>query len=411
MDRRDFLEHSVLAAGTGLLASVPLALTTKRSPKNGLDSETTSPSFIGPFFSYPYTAAGKVNDTLMDATVHLRLQDLFEGVTSDTKVRGTVYIWQYEDFGTKQSQMTGPAVSSAKAFTDRIGQLLTNRDAQFIVDVRYMNSATRTAFQTLGLSVHEDSNSAAGGGILHSKFFTFSHLRFPPGQTPSGYPSEMNNVVAVLSANIDNSMFKAANNLLIMHGNQELHDTFVTLWEYIRAHPHAHQSDAVSRLCGDVYVASFPRNTDYVAQILSKVFLQRGRWGDDPPKIRIAMYLFSREAISNLLVFLSLLGADIKVVLTNDSGNADLDKLFGMFGIESRLLPNNAGVMHSKYILVDADYELGDVVKRRKIVWTGSHNYTTPALKENDEIIIRVPDSGVYSAYLSDWHRLWNLAG
>jgi hypothetical protein len=311
--------------------------------------------------------------------------------------------------------MTGPAVSSPKAFTDRIGALLHNVDAKFIVDASYLNTATRNAFASLGLTVYEDNDHANGGGILHSKFFTFSHLKFPPGRTPSGYPSEMQNVVAVLSANIDNSMYQAANNLLIMHGNQELYDTFVTLWEYIRAHPRAQSSAAVGRLCGNVYVVSFPRSTDYVAQILWKVFQQRQgifpAWGDDPPKIRIAMYHFTRDAVANGLVLLSFLGADVKVILTNEDNNSDMDKMFGMFGIDSRILPNNKGVMHSKYLLLDADYELDDVVKRRKIVWTGSHNYTNPALKENDEIMIRVPDAGVYNGYLDDWHKLWSLAG
>jgi phosphatidylserine/phosphatidylglycerophosphate/cardiolipin synthase-like enzyme len=125
------------------------------------------------------------------------------------------------------------------------------------------------------------------------------------------------------------------------------------------------------------------------------------------------MYLFTpgRERVRNLLAAMSLLGADVKVVLSSSSGSAEeLDSYFGAFGIGSRLLPNNPGVMHSKYLLIDADYELQDVVQRRRIVWTGSHNYTQSALEENDEILIRVAQPSVYGGYLGDWTRLWNLA-
>lgn len=375
-------------------------------------------SFVGPFFSYPYNSRGEVEDLLMDATIHTRLGDLFAGITSNTVIRGTLYIWLYEDFGSKQAQMTGPVVSSPKAFTDSVHAALVRSgatDVHFIVDQKYMNTATRDAFSMMNLPITEDTSSRNDDGILHSKFFTFSTLQFPAGVIPSGFPARMDHVVAVLSANVDNSMYRAANNLLIMHGNATLYQTFVDLWNYIRAHPNARRADATSRLCDDVYVWSFPRSSDTIVRILDKVREEMG--SRNPPRIRLAMYLFSRTEIQNRLIDLAAAGADVKVVLTSYSHkgakeNRDLENTFDAHDVRTRLLPNRTvGVMHSKYLLVDARYELQDVVGRRKIVWTGSHNYTGPALDENDEVLIRVTDPVVYAKYLDDWNCLWDLAG
>jgi hypothetical protein len=375
-------------------------------------------SFVGPFFSYPYNSRGEVEDLRMDATVHARLADLFAGITTTTIVRGSLYIWLYEDFGLKQTQMSGPVVSSPKAFTDAVHAALVRSGAtnvHFIVDQKYVNTATRNAFSKMSFPVTEDASSSSDDGILHSKFFTFSELQFAPGAVPGGFPARMTHVVAVLSANVDNAMYRAANNLLIMYGNAILYQTFVDLWNYINTHPNARRADATSRLCGDVYVWSFPRSSDTIVRILDKVAKEMGP--RNPPRIRVAMYLFTRTEIRDRLIDLARNGADVKVVLSSYSHkgnkeNRDLENRLDAHGVKARLLPNRTvGVMHSKYLLVDARYELEDATRRRRIVWTGSHNYTGAALAENDEVLIRVTDSAVYTKYLNDWNRLWDLAG
>lgn len=41
----------------------------------------------------------------------------------------------------------------------------------------------------------------------------------------------------------------------------------------------------------------------------------------------------------------------------------------------------------------------------RRVVFTGSHNWTGPALDSNDETMLRVIDDGVYDAFVADWTR------
>jgi hypothetical protein len=143
----------------------------------------------------------------MDATVHEKLADLFRGVTPGTRVRGAVYIWRYEDFGSEQDHMYGPMVSSPKAFTEVVSAAeRTTNDMHFIIDEKYVTVDNRPQIQHLAL----DMNSAeSDGGIMHSKFFTFSNLAYPATQVPVGFPQIMSRVVAVTSANIDNEMYRA----------------------------------------------------------------------------------------------------------------------------------------------------------------------------------------------------------
>ena len=58
--------------------------------------------------------------------------------------------------------------------------------------------------------------------------------------------------------------------------------------------------------------------------------------------------------------------------------------------------------IHSKYLLMDAVYE----GTRRQMVFTGSHNYTGPALTENDETLLRLAHPQLYADFLADWQRL-----
>jgi phosphatidylserine/phosphatidylglycerophosphate/cardiolipin synthase-like enzyme len=37
-------------------------------------------------------------------------------------------------------------------------------------------------------------------------------------------------------------------------------------------------------------------------------------------------------------------------------------------------------------------------------VWTGSHNYTGGALRNNDEALLRVDDATVFNAFVHNWN-------
>jgi phosphatidylserine/phosphatidylglycerophosphate/cardiolipin synthase-like enzyme len=64
--------------------------------------------------------------------------------------------------------------------------------------------------------------------------------------------------------------------------------------------------------------------------------------------------------------------------------------------------------LHSKYLLIDARYA-GSTAARR-LVFTGSHNYTGPALTSNDETLLRIEDPAVFAAFLADWGQIKSAA-
>jgi phosphatidylserine/phosphatidylglycerophosphate/cardiolipin synthase-like enzyme len=64
--------------------------------------------------------------------------------------------------------------------------------------------------------------------------------------------------------------------------------------------------------------------------------------------------------------------------------------------------------LHSKYLLIDAKYA-GSTAARR-LVFTGSHNYTGPALTSNDETLLRIEDPAVFAAFLVDWGNIRSAA-
>ena len=57
--------------------------------------------------------------------------------------------------------------------------------------------------------------------------------------------------------------------------------------------------------------------------------------------------------------------------------------------------------IHSKYLLISSRYA-GSTAPRR-LLWTGSHNYTGNALRNNDELLLRVEDDALFAAFQDDW--------
>jgi phosphatidylserine/phosphatidylglycerophosphate/cardiolipin synthase-like enzyme len=51
-----------------------------------------------------------------------------------------------------------------------------------------------------------------------------------------------------------------------------------------------------------------------------------------------------------------------------------------------------------------------DSTTHRRLVFTGSHNWTGPALTINDETLLWVENDGVFDAYLADWPRVRTAA-
>ncbi len=65
-----------------------------------------------------------------------------------------------------------------------------------------------------------------------------------------------------------------------------------------------------------------------------------------------------------------------------------------------------SGILHHKYLLVDADYpEYGPAV------WTGSFNFSSSANERNDENVVVIHDAAIANQYLQEFAEIYHNAG
>ncbi|MET8869707.1 phospholipase D-like domain-containing protein [Nonomuraea sp. NPDC004580] len=59
--------------------------------------------------------------------------------------------------------------------------------------------------------------------------------------------------------------------------------------------------------------------------------------------------------------------------------------------------------MHSKYLLVEGKYY---GVPDRKIVWTGSHNWSWNSLRQADEALLQLEDNAIFDRFRSNYYAV-----
>ncbi|MFD5324567.1 phospholipase D-like domain-containing protein [Streptomyces sp. NPDC127092] len=146
-------------------------------------------------------------------------------------------------------------------------------------------------------------------------------------------------------------------------------------------------------------------STDTVKLILDNVSCAGGT------QVRMAANLFTRDEVASKLV--ALKNAGCSVILAHDGAPGSMSA-----GVESVISgkltqrvqcyeDRGTGVakagLHSKYLLVEGTY---DGVAGRKLVWTGSHNYTYPALRANDETLLKIDNAALFGLYKTNHQYL-----
>ncbi|MFF1696068.1 phospholipase D-like domain-containing protein [Streptomyces sp. NPDC058257] len=141
--------------------------------------------------------------------------------------------------------------------------------------------------------------------------------------------------------------------------------------------------------------------------------------------IRASIFKITREQIADKLVSLKKAGCTVSIVYAEtDSAKSQggtpgtWEALHKSGGPTIRCFnddrdPLHPGtklvtpfIIHSKYLLIDGKYD----GKQNKISFTGSQNYTAPALRENDEAIVKVDDDSVHDAYRAHFDHVRAVA-
>ncbi len=125
--------------------------------------------------------------------------------------------------------------------------------------------------------------------------------------------------------------------------------------------------------------------------------------------VRVVMAAFTRSEVSEKLRTMDNAGCYVEVVYRDDAVGAgvksDLLNRSGPYnGIRSWYFPaSTTRTLHSKYLAIEGYYA---GAANQKLVWTGSHNYTYPALRANDEVLLRIEGAGFHDAFRQNFRDI-----
>ncbi|MEV6649366.1 phospholipase D-like domain-containing protein [Streptomyces sp. NPDC051219] len=245
------------------------------------------------------------------------------------------------------------------------------------------------------------------GTINHNKFFLFSQV------------GGANKVVVQTSANMTNLQRTDLFNNAVTIVDGGLYDLyqayFADLLKYGTGAGLSHYYKTPSSGAYKTYF--FPRqeaagtefnndpSTDTVKLILDNVGCAGGT------EVRMAANLFTRNAVAQRLV--ALKNAGCSVTLAHDGtpgamGTVVESTVSGKLTQRVECYEDRgAGVakagLHSKYLLVKGVY---DGVAGKKLVFAGSHNYTYPALRANDETLLKIDNAALYDQFKANHDQL-----
>ncbi|WP_086851464.1 phospholipase D-like domain-containing protein [Amycolatopsis kentuckyensis] len=114
----------------------------------------------------------------------------------------------------------------------------------------------------------------------------------------------------------------------------------------------------------------------------------------------------SRTPVVTELVRIAKLGCKVRIVY-DDLGTAALAALKGKANVTLKKFNTTANdreiTVHSKYMLYTGNYS---EKAGRQLVFTGSHNISGAALRDNDEILIKVENAGISAAYQDNFSTI-----
>ncbi|MFE9256966.1 phosphatidylserine/phosphatidylglycerophosphate/cardiolipin synthase family protein [Streptomyces sp. NPDC006879] len=243
--------------------------------------------------------------------------------------------------------------------------------------------------------------------INHNKFFLFSQT------------AGVKNVVFQTSANLTATQLNQYYNNAVTISRVELYDAYRSYWkaQLTQGQGAGLPEYASTTQAGPYESTFFPRaEGDPVVDLLGKVDCARYP-GGEATKVRVAMFAFTRPEVAQELVRLRAAGCSVYVYYNGESGNLGSEVRQTLMGgglnslricrstaTDEDGVSRNIGI-HSKYLLVEGTY---DGLINSKVVFTGSHNYTFPNLRGNDETLLKIKDPSLYGRYEHNFDEVLN---
>ncbi|WP_299568147.1 phospholipase D-like domain-containing protein [uncultured Pedobacter sp.] len=252
-------------------------------------------------------------------------------------------------------------------------------------------------------------NDVSVNAINHHKFALFTKV-----QTPDGV---LQKVTFQTSHNFTTSDARKIQDALVFN-NADIYQAFLNNWQLIKANASSGMKlnfnyNTTNVPAINTQLAFFPRITggvhDGVDNILNSLNLITDVAN---AKVRIAMSDWdnSRQGIVDKLIALHNQGATIEVYAKDAAGTQTTVKLkqLAQLGATVRIFNLEKGSdakfnIHAKMMLIEGTYN-GQT--NSKVIITGSHNYTDGALKTNNEVLVTLVNSALFTQYSAYFNEL-----
>lgn len=352
-----------------------------------------------------------------DFAVEEHFIELVEQTPAGEQINGAMFSWTRTEVATALADAQARGVDVRLAIDKEGAGGTTNTDPnnEAVAILKSAGFTQLTWCEGPGTSGDQQTGCVANRGysINHQKLFSFSAT------------NGMTDVVFNASQNWTNSQNNQFNNAVVVHGDADLYAFFGRHFDNMlqqrKNNDYFNSSDGYYRTEDrSVTVYFSPRATanggngtepatDTIALILGYIEQQQGTCEVD---VAHASFTDARVAVADELVRLAKLGCQVRVVY-GDMGSTVHSKLSAQSGVSlKRFYDNSSGnenpvSVHSKYINFSGTY---NGTPDREIVFTGSQNLTGPALRNHDEVLMKVEIPEATDAYAANFDLLWERA-
>lgn len=396
-----------VAAATTLLAPSSLPVMAAPEPAASVPAAPgTSAVSMEPVFNEP------ADNGKPDHAIEARLVELIDATPPGEQIDFSVYSWTRTEVAEalERAQQRGVQVRVA---VDNGPDKRLNPDVRDILD-----SANLTELVYCGARGSNNTACIANRGdphsINHNKLWMFSETE------------GKKDVVVVASYNLTKPQGNLFNNALITSGDRDLYDFYHGHVDRMLAQdkdndyfdhggyhksPDSKVTSYLSPRADSKGGVSEEAGTDTWAQLLRYVKKQEPGCQLDIVHANVSD---ARTPAVQELQRIARLGCQVRLVY-GTIGDDSLERLQGEPNVQLKRYSDNdegnwehreVGV-HSKYMLYRGQYNETD---DRSLVFTGSHNLSGPALRTNDEILIKVENDAVKRAYDGNFDTVWNRA-
>tara|TARA_R110002073_G_scaffold31871_3_gene97307 strand:- start:11974 stop:13875 length:1902 start_codon:yes stop_codon:yes gene_type:complete len=384
--------------------------------------------------SNPFNTASGI-----DPTIHDAYNDCFNAITQESDVNIAIYMWHLDD----APKVKNTPVALIESLVNNVQAKNANAEVAFDIDYidKKIISDLSAKFDAGGIQSFYPKFKAPGKKVkanpkFHDKTFLFSKLKFNNSDVLKELNGkELNYVVIQSSANIVKTQYSQANQMIIYYGDKSFYDYNLKKFNRLKKDIAKTKSKIKNesfpiydndKKFGRIKSYDFPRPGRLMPSILNNVLEHQAK---GPVDIRIAIGDFTDiETAQKLVDIAKNKKNNVMALVRTFNRKEEMKKgkkgktwVSNYLKVETLLSNSNVKVkylkaspigfgkerkIHSKYMLVDAYYPNGSEVKRKKLVFAGSLNYTNTAQLKNSETLLRMEDNGVYIALMDNWNRL-----